>query len=376
MNEGTASIRETLKSVFGFDDFREGQEPVIRQLLAGHSALAVFPTGSGKSLCYQLTALHLEGVTIVVSPLIALMKDQVEFLREHHVAAARLDSSIKFDEARQIDADLQAGKLKLLYVAPERFSNERFVHKLRRLKISLMVIDEAHCISEWGHNFRPDYLKLARESRKLGIAQVLALTATATPSVAADICREFEIRPEAFVHTGFYRPNLTLHVSSCASGEQMPVLLKRLGERPTGYTIGADHPEAFYDVTTGDNACGAGHSIDTVNCCDEYFSAAAGWDAVNGLGSPKFGVIANLVLNSETSFPAQGAILTEEDSVICDCADGKDGSDGDDSDESLAYAALAIAIAAAVIGLGALVYVVSKKPASSSTEHEKRLLDA
>lgn len=237
MNEGAASIRETLKSVFGFDNFREGQEPVIRQLLDGNSALAVFPTGSGKSLCYQLTALHLEGVTIVVSPLIALMKDQVEFLREHQVPAARLDSSIKFDEARQIDADLQSGKLKLLYVAPERFSNERFVHKLRRLQISLMVIDEAHCISEWGHNFRPDYLKLAREARKLGIPQVLALTATATPGVAADICREFDIQPEAFVHTGFYRPNLTLRVSSCPSGEQMQVLLKRLGERPAGPTI-------------------------------------------------------------------------------------------------------------------------------------------
>ncbi|RYD80369.1 MAG: ATP-dependent DNA helicase RecQ, partial [Verrucomicrobiaceae bacterium] len=237
MNNGTASIHETLKSVFGFEDFREGQETVVRQLLAGNSALAVFPTGSGKSLCYQLTALHLEGVTIVISPLIALMKDQVEFLREHGIAAARLDSSIKLDELRQIDADLQAGKLKLLYVAPERFSNERFVQKLRRLKIAMMVIDEAHCISEWGHNFRPDYLKLARESRNLNIPQVLALTATATPSVSADICREFGIQPEAFVHTGFYRPNLTLRVTPCPAREQMQVLLTRLRERPAGPTI-------------------------------------------------------------------------------------------------------------------------------------------
>lgn len=237
MNEGAASIHETLKSVFGFDNFREGQEPVIRQLLSGNSALAVFPTGSGKSLCYQLTALHLKGVTIVISPLIALMKDQVEFLREHQIAAARVDSTIKFDELRQIDADLQSGTLKLLYVAPERFSNERFVQKLRRLEIAMMVIDEAHCISEWGHNFRPDYLKLAREARKLNIPQVLALTATATPGVAADICREFAIQPEAFIHTGFYRPNLTLRVTPCPAKEQSQILLRRLREHRAGPTI-------------------------------------------------------------------------------------------------------------------------------------------
>jgi len=232
-----ASIHETLRDVFGFEHFREGQEAVIQQLLAGNSALAVFPTGSGKSLCYQLSALHLEGLTIVISPLIALMKDQVEFLREHHVPAARLDSSIALEEVRKIDADLQSGHLKLLYVAPERFSNERFVHKLRRLKIALMVIDEAHCISEWGHNFRPDYLKLAREARKLGLRQVLALTATATPSVAQDICREFNIQPDAFVHTGFYRPNLTLRVTACQRSEQMKLLLQRLKTHSHGPTI-------------------------------------------------------------------------------------------------------------------------------------------
>ncbi len=237
MQNEVPSIEETLKTVFGFGHFREGQEQVIRQLLAGNSALAVFPTGSGKSLCYQLPALHMEGVSLVISPLIALMKDQVDFLRERGVAAARLDSSIGLDEIRRIDAELQAGTLKLLYVAPERFSNERFVNKLRRLKIAMMVIDEAHCISEWGHNFRPDYLKLARESRKLQVPRVLALTATATPSVAEDICREFAIKPEAFVHTGFYRPNLVVRVTPCTNGEQNEVLVRRLRERPRGATI-------------------------------------------------------------------------------------------------------------------------------------------
>lgn len=237
MQHVAQSIEETLQNVFGFTQFREGQEQIIRQLLAGNSALAVFPTGSGKSLCYQLPALHMEGVSLVISPLIALMKDQVDFLREHGVAAARLDSSIGLDEIRRIDAELQAGTLKLLYVAPERFSNERFVTKLRRLKIAMMVIDEAHCISEWGHNFRPDYLKLARESRKLQVPRVLALTATATPSVAEDICREFAIQPEAFVHTGFHRPNLVVRVTACRTGEQTDVLVRRLRERPPGATI-------------------------------------------------------------------------------------------------------------------------------------------
>jgi ATP-dependent DNA helicase RecQ len=233
----TRPIHATLREVFGFETFRAGQEPVITQILKGNSALAVFPTGSGKSLCYQLTALHLDGLTLVISPLIALMKDQIDFLHEHGIPAARLDSSIPLEEIRQVDADLAAGRLKLLYVAPERFSNERFVHKLRRLKIALMVIDEAHCISEWGHNFRPDYLKLARISRSLGIERVLALTATATPDVAADICREFKIGRDAYVHTGFYRPNLVLRISPCRPADKAALLLRRLNERPHGPTI-------------------------------------------------------------------------------------------------------------------------------------------
>jgi ATP-dependent DNA helicase RecQ len=230
-------VYDTLRKVFGFGAFRPGQEEVITQILNGKSALAVFPTGSGKSLCYQLSALHLDGLTLVVSPLIALMKDQIDFLDERQIPAARLDSSVSLEEIRRTDGELQSGRLKLLYVAPERFSNERFIHKLRRLKISLMVIDEAHCISEWGHNFRPDYLKLARLSRALRVERVMALTATATPEVAADICREFSIEPEAYVHTGFYRPNLTLRVTPCEGGEKLRLLMKRLKQHPAGPTI-------------------------------------------------------------------------------------------------------------------------------------------
>jgi ATP-dependent DNA helicase RecQ len=230
-------IRSTLKKSFGFDTFREGQEAVILKILEGKSALAVFPTGSGKSLCYQLSALLLDGLTLVISPLIALMKDQIDFLHQRNIPAARLDSSVELEEVRRIDADLRANRLKLLYVAPERFSNERFIEKLRGLNIALMVIDEAHCISEWGHNFRPDYLKLAGTARALGLQRVLTLTATATRAVAEDICREFAISPDAFIHTGFYRPNLTLLVSPCHANEQTDLLLNRLKERAPGPTI-------------------------------------------------------------------------------------------------------------------------------------------
>ncbi len=231
------TLTRALHERFGFTSFREGQAEVIRHLLDGRSSLAVFPTGSGKSLCYQLPALLLEGLTVVISPLIALMKDQVDFLRSRGIAAARLDSTVTNDEFTAIQTALRAGELRLLFVAPERFSNERFLARLRTLPLVLLVIDEAHCISEWGHNFRPDYLKLARVARELRIARVLALTATATPPVAADICREFQISRDAFVQTGFHRPNLHLTATACTSRDRLRQLIQRLKDNPAGSTI-------------------------------------------------------------------------------------------------------------------------------------------
>ncbi len=237
MNLLPETAHTLLRGRFGFAKFREGQEAVIGQLLAGNSALAVFPTGSGKSLCYQLPALLLPGLTVVVSPLIALMKDQVDFLQARGIQAARLDSSVSRESFEEIQGALSAGRLKLLYVAPERFSNERFLARLKSLTIDLLVIDEAHCISEWGHNFRPDYLKLARYARELNVGRVLALTATATPAVAKDICREFAIKPEAHVHTGFYRPNLFLRAVACTPRQRLDHLIAELIARPVGPTI-------------------------------------------------------------------------------------------------------------------------------------------
>ncbi len=201
---------QSLQRTFGFEDFLPGQEAVIGAVLAGRSALAIFPTGQGKSLCYQLPALHLPGLTLVVSPLMALMKDQVDFLVSKDVAAARLDSSLDFNQVTAVYDKLQQGELKLLYVAPERFANERFVALISRLQLSLLVIDEAHCISEWGHNFRPDYLKLAELAKTFAVPAVLGLTATATPKVALDIRQSFAVAEVDCVQTGFYRPNLTL----------------------------------------------------------------------------------------------------------------------------------------------------------------------
>ncbi len=229
--------RDLLEKQFGFDSFRPGQEQVIRALLDGRSALAVFPTGAGKSLCYQLPALEIEGLTLVVSPLIALMKDQIDFLRSRGIPAARLDSTLGAADAIAVTEDIQSAKLKLLYVAPERFNNERFIAEMKRTKIGLFAIDEAHCISEWGHNFRPDYLKLAETVKEIGAERVLALTATATPSVVEDICRSFAISTEDAVVTGFYRHNLTMFTTAATREERDRLIVARLRERTAGPTI-------------------------------------------------------------------------------------------------------------------------------------------
>ena len=225
-------MEQQLQHTFKLETFRPGQQAVIDALLAGRSALAVFPTGGGKSLCYQLPALRLDGLTLVVSPLIALMKDQVDRLNALGVPAARLDSSVDAQQLQTIYQGLDNKHIKLLYVAPERLTNERFLARLKRLSISMMAVDEAHCVSEWGHNFRPDYLKLAQLARDLNVGRVLALTATATPAVAEQICDSFSILPADHIQTGFFRPNLALTVRTCNAGDRDRRLLTALTHRP------------------------------------------------------------------------------------------------------------------------------------------------
>lgn len=230
-------IQAALQQHFGFEAFRPGQKEVVAHLLNGHSTAAVFPTGGGKSLCYQLPAILLPGVTLVVSPLIALMKDQIDALAVKGIAAQRLDSTLDAEAYRGVMGQVRRGELHLLYVAPERFSNERFREAVRSIRISLFAVDEAHCISEWGHNFRPDYLKLAGFAHEFGVERILALTATATERVLDDICRGFDIAPECAVRTGFYRPNLTLLTTPVEENERDSRLLAALHERPPGSTI-------------------------------------------------------------------------------------------------------------------------------------------
>ncbi|MGP4953777.1 RecQ family ATP-dependent DNA helicase [Pseudomonas helleri] len=221
----------TLEQVFGYPQFRAGQEAAISAVLAGRSAAAIFPTGSGKSLCYQLPALLLPHLTLVVSPLLALMQDQLAFLQRHGIAAASIDSVQSRDEASAVMARAKAGELKILMVSVERLKNERFRHFLQQVPISLLVVDEAHCISEWGHNFRPDYLKLPDYQQQFNIPQALLLTATATPAVIADMQRKFAIAESDVVTTGFYRANLDLWVEPVTGAAKRQRLVQWMGER-------------------------------------------------------------------------------------------------------------------------------------------------
>lgn len=221
-------VRSVLKTHFEFSDFREGQESVILTLLEGRSSLAVFPTGGGKSLCFQLPALILDGLTLVISPLIALMKDQVEALRTRDIKASRLDSTLTSAETKQVYEDMLSGRLKLLYIAPERLTNESFLSRLKRTNVSLLVIDEAHCISGWGHNFRPEYLRLADVAKKLNLHPVLTLTATATPDVVKDIQKAFCINSTDCVQTSFHRKNLSIFVTPVRDSDRLDLLTKKL----------------------------------------------------------------------------------------------------------------------------------------------------
>ncbi len=218
---------KVLKEIFGFDSFRPGQEAAIRAVLEGKDTLAVMPTGGGKSLCYQVPALMQESLTVIVSPLISLMKDQVDSLLQSSVAdAATLHSGLSPEERWEVERRVRTGEVKMLYVAPERLRSLEFVLSLRRAGVGLFVVDEAHCISEWGHDFRPDYLFLPRAVRDLGSPPVLALTATATPKVRGDILRSLRMRSPEVVVTSFNRPNLTYRVLGAREKkEKLPLVL-------------------------------------------------------------------------------------------------------------------------------------------------------
>ena len=229
MADETLTLRHLLEQHFGYDEFRPGQEAVITNALAGHDSLVVMPTGGGKSLCYQLPALALGGLTLVVSPLIALMKDQVDGLRANGIAAEFLNSSLGNATAADVERRAQAGRVSLLYVAPERVSMPGFQRLLGTLDLRLIAIDEAHCISEWGHDFRPDYRALSDLRRQFPQTPVMALTATATERVRQDIVEQLALYDGAQFVSGFDRANLTYRVQRRSGAWE--ALLGLLNER-------------------------------------------------------------------------------------------------------------------------------------------------
>ncbi len=212
MNSDSTSLLPLLKQSFGFDSFRPLQEEIIRDALAGRDVFALLPTGGGKSLCFQLPALVRPGLTVVVSPLISLMKDQVDALTASGVAATFLNSSLRADESRARLRGLHNGEYRLLYVAPERMMLPGFLSNLRNWKVNLIAIDEAHCISEWGHDFRPEYRRLAELREQFTETPVMALTATATKRVQSDIVKQLRLRKPRCYLASFNRPNLTYRV--------------------------------------------------------------------------------------------------------------------------------------------------------------------
>ena len=230
-----AHARAKLKEVFGFEDFLDGQEEVIGEILSGRDGSVVMPTGGGKSLCYQLPALCREGVTLVVSPLIALMKDQVDALLERGVAVTLINSTLSWPEQRRRLDGMRTGAYQLVYIAPERFRAASFMAALRGVKIEMVAIDEAHCLSQWGHDFRPDYMKLGAALEELGRPQCVALTATATPVVREDIRGVLRLREPFESVSGFERPNLSFTITAVEKVVQKYARLKKtLKEYKTG----------------------------------------------------------------------------------------------------------------------------------------------
>lgn len=217
--------QKILKEIFGYQEFRPGQEKVINLTLQKQNVLAVMPTGGGKSLCYQIPALCQSGVTLVISPLISLMKDQIDSLRQNGIAAAALNSATPQEEVNPILRQAFEGKIKLLYVTPERLAMDYFRYQLNFLQIDLVAVDEAHCISQWGHDFRPAYRQILEGINSLkSKPNILALTATATPAVQKDIAKQLNIKASNFVITSFARPNLTFKVANSIKNTKLYIL--------------------------------------------------------------------------------------------------------------------------------------------------------
>jgi ATP-dependent DNA helicase RecQ len=234
---GEDALRSVLRERFGHAEFRPGQEEVIRAVLEGRDALAVLPTGAGKSLMYQLPAVVQEGITVVISPLIALMKDQTDKLESVGVDALTINSALTGTEKRAAEESVAAGGGEILFVTPERFRDRVFFDSLLERDVSLLVVDEAHCISEWGHDFRPDYMMLGSIAQRLDRPPILALTATATPDVQEDIIAQLRLRHPLLLIFDLIRPNLRLDLVRTVNEERKRDALERLLDETDGTGI-------------------------------------------------------------------------------------------------------------------------------------------
>ena len=232
-----STLRRTLRRKFGFRSLREGQEEVIRSVIEGKDTLVLMPTGAGKSLCYQLPGAQLPGTTLVVSPLISLMKDQVDKLQEMGINAAQVNSTLSAGEEREVLSGIENEEREFVFVTPERLAQPEFLETLKGIKIDVFVIDEAHCISQWGHDFRPTYLRLKEAIAALGNPPVLALTATATPEVVDDIRRQLGREEMEVIDTGIYRENLHFEVIAVRDDEQKRERLARIVQKAPGTGI-------------------------------------------------------------------------------------------------------------------------------------------
>lgn len=245
-------VRTVLRETFGLPRLRPGQSAVIERILSGRPTLAVMPTGAGKSLCYQLPALLLEGRTVVISPLIALMKDQCESLRALGIAAVQVNSAVEGDEARAAEEAVADGSARIVMTTPERMADPAFLEKLRAHPISLLAVDEAHCISHWGHDFRPAFLEIGPAVQRLGKPVVLALTATATDEIAQDICKQLGIPRDGLVNTSAYRRNLDLRVLPVAKeADKLAQVVKLVHGTPGSgivYTATVKAAQAVYEA--------------------------------------------------------------------------------------------------------------------------------
>ena len=252
-----------LREHFGFSGFRADQREACEAALAGRDALVVMPTGSGKSLCYQLPGLIAGDLTIVVSPLVSLMQDQVEALaaRGYGEQVALINSQQEAGANESALARAKSGDLRLLYVAPERFSSPHFVAGIREASVGLFVVDEAHCVSQWGHDFRPDYFRLADAARYLGARSILASTATATPRVAVDIEARLGLREPARVTTGFDRPNLSFAVARPGGHEKARLILAELAREGALPAIVYAGTRAGAEEIAGELAEGLGEEV-------------------------------------------------------------------------------------------------------------------